>query len=75
MSTIADRLKELRKRCSLSQKQISIAVEINERTYRRYEAGDIEPSASNINKLADYFQVSTDYLLGRTDKIESLQNE
>lgn len=68
MPTIANRLKELRKQKSLTQKEVAISLEINERTYRRYEAGEIEPSASTINRLADFFSITSDYLLGRSDE-------
>ena len=71
MPIIADRFKKMRKDKSLTQKEVALAVNINERTYRRYEAGEIEPSATNINKLADFFDVSADYLLGRTDNPKS----
>ena len=36
--------------------------------YRRYESGERETPAWVVVKLADYYQVSTDYLLGRTDE-------
>ena len=67
MSNIANRLKELRTANKLTQNQVALAIRINERTYRRYEAGEIEPSAVTIIKLADYFDISADYLLCRTD--------
>ena len=67
MSNVANRLKGLRKAKGLTQKDVALAIGKYERTYRRYEAGEIEPSASTIIKLADYFDISTDYLLCRTD--------
>lgn len=67
MPSFADRLKELRKTKNVTQKQIAELLSINERNYRRYEAGDVDPSASNTTKLADYFEVSTDFLLGRSN--------
>jgi transcriptional regulator with XRE-family HTH domain len=39
-------------------------LELTERTYRAYEAGDIDPPSSKTTKLAEYFGVTTDYLLG-----------
>ena len=42
-------------------------MELSERLYQSYELGEKEPGLGSINKLADYFEVSTDYLLGRTD--------
>ncbi len=38
-----------------------------ERTYQRYENAEREPDASALLALADFYEVSTDYLLGRTD--------
>ena len=67
MSNIANRLKDLRVAKALTQKQVAQAVGINERTFRRYEAGDMEPSASTIVKLVDFFDVSADYLIGLTN--------
>jgi len=74
MFTFADRIKELRKSKNLTQKQVAEAICIAERNYRRLESEN-NPSVDTVTKLADYFNVSTDYLLGRTDKIESLQSE
>ena len=67
MPTIAERVRELRKSKRLSQRAVGEAIGITERNYRRYEAGEFEPSASNIVKLADLFNVSADYILGRSD--------
>ena len=65
MSTFSDRLKELRKSKSATQKNMADLLEITERNYQRYEYGLVDPTASNVSKLADYFGVSVDYLLGR----------
>jgi len=67
MSTFAERLKELRKKDSLTQKGVADAVSMSERNYQDLEYGKIKPSHDNIIKLADFFEVTTDYLLGRTD--------
>ena len=67
MASFADRLKELRKENGVTQKQIAELLGIAERNYRRYEAGGVDPSSSSTSILADYFGVSTDYLLGRTN--------
>jgi len=61
------RLREIRNTLHLTQSKVAKDVDINERTYQRYENGDIEPKASNLFKLAKYFNVSTDYLLGFSD--------
>ena len=62
-----NRLKGLRKNKNSTQKQVAELLGLNERTYRQYEAGEIDPPSSKTSKLADYFDVSADYLLGRSD--------
>ena len=68
MATFNDRLKTLRKNKKITQKQMAEFLEITDRHFQRYEAGEIDPPTSVTVKLADYFNVSTDYLLGRSDK-------
>ena len=67
MSALVTRLDELKASRKLLQKQVAEGSGIPLRTYRRYENGEREPSASTIISLADFFDVSTDYLLGRSD--------
>jgi transcriptional regulator with XRE-family HTH domain len=62
-----ERLKFLRKGSNKTQKEISIAVNISERNYRRLEKGDVSPVIDTIIALSKYFGVSLDYLVGRTD--------
>ena len=61
------RLKELRKTNKVTQKQIASAIELSERNYQSLEYGNIKPSYETLLKLADYFDVSLDNLVGRTD--------
>ena len=67
MSTFALRLKELRKERKIMSKSMAELLNITPRNYRRYEKGEIDPPTSKTMFLADYFDVSVDYLLGRTD--------
>lgn len=67
MATFAERLRELRKVKGATQKQMGELLCLVERTYRAYEAGEVDPPSSKAIKLADYFGVSVDYLLGRAD--------
>ena len=67
MATLTERLKNLRNTKKLTQKQVAEYFSLNIRTYSRYESGEIEPPISSISKLADYFEVSIDYLVGRSD--------
>ncbi len=61
------RLKELREERNLTQNDVAVAIQTSQRNIGRWENHSNEPSASYVIKLADFFQVSTDYLLGRTD--------
>ena len=70
MEILAERLLKLRKGRKLSRKEVAQAVSIAEGTYQRYENAEREPEATVLVALADYFDVTTDYLLGRTDEEE-----
>ena len=70
MATFADRLKELRAQNKLKQREIADICGIKIRTYQDYEYGKCYPPALGLVFLADYFNVSLDYLMGRTDKRE-----
>lgn len=65
--TIGDSLKRFRKQIGLSQTEIAERIGIAQQVYYRYESGRNMPSAEVILKLADAYNVSTDYLLGRSD--------
>jgi transcriptional regulator with XRE-family HTH domain len=71
MSISPDRLKELRKSRNLMQKHIAGLLEISDRQFRSYEAGEVDPPLSKAEKLADFFDCSLDYLTGRTDNPDS----
>ena len=67
-SIIGERLRFLRKQAGLSQKALTEKIgDLKQAVYARYELGAICPSYPVLIKLADYYDVSTDYLLGRTD--------
>ena len=68
---LSERLKKIRTNNKKTQKNVSEYLGISERSYRRYELGENEPNNNTLIKLADYFDVSTDYLLGRTDNPNS----
>lgn len=65
--TFSVRLKELRNARNLSQKTIAEAVGMAPMAYQRYEYGTREPAFSKLIALADFFDVSLDYLVGRSD--------
>ena len=61
------RLKELRKKRKISQLKLAIDLNMNQNSISRYENLDREADYETLIKIADYFNVSLDYLLGRTD--------
>lgn len=61
------RLKELRKAKGISQLRLAIELNTNQNTISRYETGEREPGINELIKIADYFDVSIDYLVSRTD--------
>ena len=61
------KLKELRKQYGVKQTDMAKYLDITTRHYQRYEAGEVDPSISTTITLADYFNVSLDYLVGRSD--------
>lgn len=60
-------LKRFRKQMKITQKQAAIAANVSERNYQDYEYGKVIPSATVLITLADHFDVSLDYLVGRSD--------
>lgn len=62
-----NRLIELRKLRNVTQKDIADSVGISVLGYQRYEYGTREPAFRVLIALADYFDVSLDYLCGRSD--------
>ena len=67
MKIFQERLVEQRKLNRYTQRQISEYLQIAQPSYIRYENGSSEPSFENLVKLADLFDVSVDYLLGRKE--------
>ena len=65
--TIAESLKRFRKEFNLKQKDVADTLGVKQPTYNVYESKSV-PSAAIILKLADAYNVSTDYLLGRSDE-------
>ncbi|MBQ8944090.1 MAG: helix-turn-helix transcriptional regulator [Clostridia bacterium] len=61
------RLKELRKARGISQQKLAIDLNMNQNSISRYENGQREADYKTLIALADYFNVSVDYLLERTD--------
>lgn len=64
--TVGKRLKTLRMQKGLSQQELSNQIGINRSTYARYETNDNQADYETLQTLADFFETSVDYLLGRT---------
>lgn len=67
MKIFSARLSELRKGAKLTQRQVAEMLNIKQQSYSRYEYGTGEPNLETLVKLAKFFEVSTDYLLGLVD--------
>ena len=61
------RLKELRKAKGISQLKLALDLNMSQNTISRYETGEREADYRSLILIADYFNVSIDYLLKRTD--------
>lgn len=70
MVPFAERLKEARKRKDLKQREVAEHLQITPHSYQQYEGGTRRPNYEVLVALADYLDVSADYLLGRIDKKE-----
>ena len=70
MSVFGTRLKTLRLSKNIMSKSMAVYLNITPRNYQRYETGEVDPPTSKSIALADYFGVSLDYLVGRSDNPE-----
>lgn len=67
MVTFQERLKHLRTNRNIMAKTMADTLGISYRNYQRYERGEMDTPSSKLLILADFFNVSIDYLVGRTD--------
>lgn len=65
---IGQTIRDLRKLKKISQSELAKLIGVSQTTITAWETGKAEPSSSAVNSLADYFNVTTDYLLGRPEK-------
>ena len=65
---LAKRLKECRKQKRLTQNEVAIYCDITEKSYQNYEFMTREPKLEILIRIAEFFDVSLDYLVGRTDE-------
>ena len=68
MVKFAERLRELRKEKQVKQREMAEQLGVKIRTYQCYEGGERRPDYETLFILADYFDVTLDYLLGRSDR-------
>ncbi len=68
IKVLAERLKACRKEKGLSQRSVAIYCDISEHAYQNYELMTRLPKIDVLIRIADFYDVSVDYLLGRTDK-------
>jgi HTH-type transcriptional regulator, competence development regulator len=71
---LKNKLIELRKAKKLRQEDIAKILGIARTTYAMYEQGNREPDFDTLNKIADYFEVTIDHLLGREEKVKSKED-
>ena len=70
MSSFCERLNDLQTKSGVLKRDIAKIVDVSVMAYYRYETGDRNPPLPTLIALADYFGVSIDYLVGRTDNPE-----
>ena len=68
MSEFCKRLREIRLEKGLKQREMADRLAITLRAYQYYESATHYPEIPDLLKLADFFEVSTDYLLGRSQE-------
>ena len=62
------RIRDLREDRDLSQEQVAQMLGMSQTGYSKYETGENDIPTAVLLKLADFYQTTTDYLLGRTDR-------
>jgi transcriptional regulator with XRE-family HTH domain len=72
---VGKNIRSLREKRGLAQKFVAEKIGVKNNTLSGYEAGRRLPDADILQKLADFFEVSTDFLLGRTDDLAPIQQE
>ncbi|RIJ65500.1 helix-turn-helix domain-containing protein [Rummeliibacillus sp. POC4] len=75
MSSLGTRIKQLRERYNISQKDFAQKINVSNVVLSRYESDERKPDYDTLEKIADYFEVSVDYLLGRSSTQNKSTNE
>ncbi|EJQ55134.1 helix-turn-helix domain-containing protein [Bacillus mycoides] len=72
---IGEKIKELRKNNKITQEQLGNAIGVSKMAISYFEKGKKSPGRESLEKIADYFDVTTDYLLGRSEDPELNEEE
>lgn len=72
---IGEKIKELRKNSKMTQEQLGDAIGVSKMAISYFEKGKKSPGRESLEKIADYFGVTTDYLLGRSADPELNEDE
>ncbi|OTW73434.1 transcriptional regulator [Bacillus thuringiensis serovar roskildiensis] len=72
---IGEKIKELRKNNKITQEQLGNAIGVSKMAISYFEKGKKSPGRESLEKIADYFNVTTDYLLGRSEDPELSEEE
>jgi len=75
MKTYGERIAELREKHQLTQEELAKQLSISRASLSHYEKNRRVPDYDTVKKIADFFQVTVDYLIGRTDHPHSVPNE
>ena len=75
MKIICKRLRALRESINISQESLALAIETTQSSINRYENGQTTPPVAIFRRYADYFDVSLDYVFGRTENPEGKSYE
>ncbi|MFP3414211.1 helix-turn-helix transcriptional regulator [Bacillus sp. SIMBA_074] len=80
MKTFGNILRDLRKEKKITQKELAQTLKLSESTIGMYERNERQPDYDTLNQIANYFEVTTDYLLGRTvsykeDNLKGIDND
>ena len=70
-----ERLKQLRTVAGMTQQDVARLLGVDRTTYVKYENGNSDPSTATLVRLADYFGVSVDYLIGKKEKAPTQEGE
>lgn len=73
--SLGERLRELRKNRKLTLRELSEKINLRANTLSQFENGKRKPSIESLNTLADFFNVSVDYLMGRTNDLHNAKKK